>query len=96
MSQSTPTWVSDPPHNVLALDDKKYSRLGWWLVLGGFAGFLGWAALAPLDKGVAAPGLVEKPMQPRAHWGQHEAPSCVCCLLTRTTLALHVDAPCKW
>ena len=58
MSQSTPTWVSDPPHNVLALDDKKYSRLGWWLVLGGFAGFLGWAALAPLDKGVAVPGKV--------------------------------------
>ena len=58
MSQSTPTWVSDPPHNVLALDDKKYSRLGWWLVLGGFAGFLGWAALAPLDKGVAVSGKV--------------------------------------
>ncbi|XMB49659.1 HlyD family type I secretion periplasmic adaptor subunit [Pseudomonas fluorescens] len=57
MSQSKPILVSDPS-NVLALDDKKYSRLGWWLVLGGFAGFLGWAALAPLDKGVAVPGKV--------------------------------------
>ena len=57
MSQSKPILVSDTS-NVLALDDKKYSRLGWWLVLGGFAGFLGWAALAPLDKGVAVPGKV--------------------------------------
>lgn len=44
--------------NVLSLDDRKYSRLGWLLVLGGFAGFLGWAALAPLDKGVAVSGKV--------------------------------------
>ncbi|NBF11209.1 HlyD family type I secretion periplasmic adaptor subunit [Pseudomonas sp. Fl4BN1] len=49
---------SNTPNNVLALDDKKYSRLGWLLVLGGFAGFLGWAALAPLDKGVAVSGKV--------------------------------------
>ncbi|KAF1011739.1 MAG: Type I secretion system membrane fusion protein PrsE [Pseudomonas fluorescens] len=47
-----------PASNVLALDDKKYARLGWWLVLGGFVGFLGWAALAPLDKGVAVSGKV--------------------------------------
>ncbi|WP_103734830.1 HlyD family type I secretion periplasmic adaptor subunit [Pseudomonas sp. GZJR-8] len=58
MNQGKPALISDQPHNVLALDDKKYSRLGWWLVLGGFAGFLGWAALAPLDKGVAVPGKV--------------------------------------
>ena len=44
--------------NVLSLDDRKYSRLGWLLVLGGFAGFIGWAALAPLDKGVAVSGKV--------------------------------------
>ena len=58
MNQSKPVLVSDAPSSVLALDDKKYSRLGWLLVLGGFAGFLGWAALAPLDKGVAVPGKV--------------------------------------
>jgi hypothetical protein len=58
MSMSKPMLVSDTPHNVLALDDKKYSRLGWWLVLGGFVGFIGWAALAPLDKGVAVSGKV--------------------------------------
>lgn len=43
---------------VLALDHKGYSRLGWWLVIGGFAGFLAWAAWAPLDKGVAVSGKV--------------------------------------
>jgi len=57
-----PVLVADnsvpPVNNVLALDDKKYARLGWLLVLGGFAGFLGWAALAPLDKGVAVSGKV--------------------------------------
>ena len=56
MSVSKPVLVSDRAHTVLALDDKKYSRLGWWLVLGGFTGFIGWAALAPLDKGVAVSG----------------------------------------
>ena len=44
--------------NVLQLDDTRYSRLGWWLMLGGFLGFLVWAALAPLDKGVAVSGKV--------------------------------------
>ena len=44
--------------NVLQLDDTRYSRLGWLLMLGGFLGFLGWAALAPLDKGFAVSGKV--------------------------------------
>ena len=44
--------------NVLQLDDTRYARLGWLLMLGGFLGFLGWAALAPLDKGVAVSGKV--------------------------------------
>ena len=44
--------------NVLQLVDTRYSRLGWLLMLGGFLGFLGWAALAPLDKGVAVSGKV--------------------------------------
>jgi HlyD family type I secretion membrane fusion protein len=33
-------------------------RLGWWLLVVGFGGFLAWAALAPLDEGVPAPGIV--------------------------------------
>ena len=44
--------------NVLQLDDTRYSRLGWLLMLGGFVGFLWWAAFAPLDKGVAVSGKV--------------------------------------
>jgi len=33
-------------------------RLGWWILLAGFGGFLAWAAFAPLDEGVPAPGVV--------------------------------------
>lgn len=34
------------------------SRIGWWLLIGGFGTFFLWAAFAPLDQGVAAPGQV--------------------------------------
>ncbi|WP_236212543.1 HlyD family type I secretion periplasmic adaptor subunit [Metapseudomonas otitidis] len=44
--------------DVLPLDDHRPARLGRWLVLAGFGGFLLWAALAPLDKGVAVSGSV--------------------------------------
>lgn len=33
-----------------------YTRLGWWIVVGGVGGFLLWASLAPLDKGVPLSG----------------------------------------
>ena len=56
MKQSNAKALGDS--NVLQLDDTRYSRLGWLLMLGGFLGFLGWAALAPLDKGVAVSGKV--------------------------------------
>ncbi|QZX85797.1 HlyD family type I secretion periplasmic adaptor subunit [Metapseudomonas otitidis] len=44
--------------DVLPLDDHRPARLGRWLVLAGFGSFLLWAALAPLDKGVAVSGSV--------------------------------------
>lgn len=47
-----------PLADVLPLDDHRPARLGRWLVLAGFGGFLFWAALAPLDKGVAVSGSV--------------------------------------
>ena len=47
-----------PSAQVLQLDERRYARLGRWLVLLGFGGFLAWAALAPLDKGVAVSGNV--------------------------------------
>lgn len=56
MKQSNAKSLGDS--NVLQLDDTRYSRLGWLLMLGGFLGFLSWAALAPLDKGVAVSGKV--------------------------------------
>ena len=56
MSAANVKQVSDS--NVLQLDDTRYARLGWLLMLGGFLGFLAWAALAPLDKGVAVSGKV--------------------------------------
>lgn len=39
-------------------DSAKYARLGWLLVLFGFGGFILWALLAPLDKGVPMSGTV--------------------------------------
>lgn len=34
------------------LDSASHTRLGWWVVVTGLGGFLLWASLAPLDKGV--------------------------------------------
>jgi protease secretion system membrane fusion protein len=39
-------------------DETIHTRLGWWIVLAGFCGFILWASLAPLDKGVPVPGTV--------------------------------------
>ncbi|MEO6563901.1 MAG: HlyD family type I secretion periplasmic adaptor subunit [Nitrosospira sp.] len=39
-------------------DTTWYTRLGWWIVLAGVGGFLLWASLAPLDKGVPLSGTV--------------------------------------
>jgi len=39
-------------------DDRRIARLGTRFLLIGFGGFVLWAALAPLDQGVAANGTV--------------------------------------
>lgn len=39
-------------------DADQYARLGWFVLLIGFGGFMLWAMFAPLDKGVSAPGTV--------------------------------------
>ena len=39
-------------------DSSRFSRIGWLLVLLGFGGFLLWAFLAPIDKGVPMSGTV--------------------------------------
>jgi membrane fusion protein, type I secretion system len=40
------------------VDYRAAMRLGYWILAIGFGGFLAWAALAPLDEGVPAPGTV--------------------------------------
>ena len=39
-------------------DTLAYIRLGWWIIIAGIGGFLLWASLAPLDKGVPLSGTV--------------------------------------
>lgn len=39
-------------------DETLHTKLGWWIVLAGFGGFILWATFAPLDKGVPVPGTV--------------------------------------
>lgn len=48
-AESTP-WVDT--------DEKAHTRLGWWIVLAGFGGFVLWATFAPLEKGVPVSGTV--------------------------------------
>ncbi|MEE1922571.1 HlyD family type I secretion periplasmic adaptor subunit [Pseudomonas sp. 148P] len=40
------------------MDERRPARIGLWMVLAGFGGFMLWAALAPLDKGVPLSGNV--------------------------------------
>ncbi|HEU4852811.1 MAG TPA: HlyD family type I secretion periplasmic adaptor subunit [Telluria sp.] len=41
-------------------NERAYAKLGWIIVLVGFVGFMLWASLAPLDKGVPMSGMVAK------------------------------------
>ncbi len=59
------TTQSEPSHQqpeavsqTISTDIQKYTRMGWLIVLAGFGGFLVWALLAPLDKGVPLNGKV--------------------------------------
>jgi len=47
-------------------DASGYSRMGWFIVLAGVLGFLVWATLAPLDKGVPLSGNVAKEFNRKA------------------------------
>ena len=42
----------------VSTDMAPHTRLGWWIVIVGFGGFVLWASLAPLDKGVPLSGTV--------------------------------------
>ncbi|NBA93565.1 HlyD family type I secretion periplasmic adaptor subunit [Pseudomonas sp. R5(2019)] len=58
MSQHTEMIPSDPK-SLIDRDVRKPARLGIWLVIAGFGGFLLWSWLAPLDAGVVATGTVK-------------------------------------
>ena len=50
--------IVDSSGNIVKTDDTPHIRLGWWIVIAGFGGFLLWAFFAPLDKGVPLSGTV--------------------------------------
>jgi len=62
-------------------DASAFSRIGWIVVLVGFGGFLLWALLAPLDKGVPLSGTVATESNRQAV--QHQAGGTVQELLVR-------------
>ncbi|OON60765.1 hemolysin D [Massilia sp. KIM] len=69
-------------------DASKWSRLGWLVVLVGFGGFMLWALLAPLDKGVPMSGTVAKQSNRQAV--QHQSGGTVQEILVRD--GDHVEA----
>ena len=44
--------------NQVETDETPHTKLGWWIVLAGFGGFILWASFAPLEKGVPISGTV--------------------------------------
>lgn len=62
MSKNAKVTVDVVSHDVqpleVATDAGQYARLGWLVVLVGVVGFMLWAFLAPLDKGVPVSGTV--------------------------------------
>lgn len=62
-------------------DSRRYARIGWIVVLAGFCGFMLWALLAPLDKGVPLSGTVAKESNRKSV--QHQAGGIVQQILVR-------------
>lgn len=58
-----------------------FIHIGWWLVLMGFGGFVLWASLAPLDKGVPMNGTVTVETNRKAV--QHETGGTVAAILVK-------------
>lgn len=61
LAASAGTWPAPAGDAARQLPDADYGsavRLGLWVLVLGFGGFMAWAALAPLDEGVPAPGVV--------------------------------------
>ncbi|MER2538978.1 MAG: HlyD family type I secretion periplasmic adaptor subunit [Azonexus sp.] len=59
-SKATDLEVTDvtPIQSETDQNHHRASRIGWWLLIGGFGTFMLWAAFAPLDQGVSTTGQV--------------------------------------
>jgi len=59
-NKAAPTDIAfqEVPSMGVNTDARTHARLGWWIVIVGVGGFLLWASLAPLDKGVPLSGTV--------------------------------------
>lgn len=57
-NEATPVVAHDVTPLEVNTDARRFSRIGWLIVVLGFGGFLLWALLAPLDKGVPLSGTV--------------------------------------
>lgn len=57
-SPAPPAMAAGQPPARARRTARRYSRIGWLAIAGGLGGFLLWAALAPLDKGVPVAGTV--------------------------------------
>ncbi|UVW28133.1 HlyD family type I secretion periplasmic adaptor subunit [Massilia sp. H6] len=80
-SEATDVIAHDATPLEVNTDSSAYSRFGWIIVLFGVGGFLLWALLAPLDKGVPLSGTVAKESNRQAV--QHQSGGTVQELLVR-------------
>lgn len=74
------------PATAVATDPTPFVRAGWWLIVAGVGGFLAWASVAPLDKGVPLSGTVTVEGSKKAV--QHEAGGTVEMILVRDGAAV--------
>jgi protease secretion system membrane fusion protein len=81
LSTPLPADATQPGAEAPPEDAERYARIGYWALGLGLGGFLLWAALAPLDEGVAAPGSVA--MDTRRKTVQHLSGGIVRELLVR-------------
>jgi protease secretion system membrane fusion protein len=59
-TEATEVVTHDVTHMEVNTDASAYARVGWLIVIIGVFGFILWASLAPLDKGVPMQGTVAK------------------------------------
>jgi protease secretion system membrane fusion protein len=81
MATTMTTATATHAPTAVATDPAPFVRAGWWLVVAGFGGFLAWAALAPLDKGVPLSGTVTVETSRKAV--QHEVGGTVEAIMVR-------------